>query len=64
MIDLSVTRIHHLMIMVSSVRLGLGKGERRSVKGFSESHRNPQLRDTTADSHRRYGTLPYTCYVC
>jgi len=37
----SVTRIHHLMIMVSSVRPGLGKGERRSVRGFSESHRNP-----------------------
>ena len=32
----SVTRIHHLMIMVSSARLGLGKGERRSVRGFSE----------------------------
>ena len=31
-----ITRIHHLMIMVSSVRLGLGKGERRSVRGFSE----------------------------
>src|SRR6185437_5673375 len=31
-----ITCIHHLMIMVSSVRLGLGKGERRSVRGFSE----------------------------
>jgi hypothetical protein len=48
----SVTRIHHLMIMVSSVRLGLGEGERRSARGFSESHRNPQIRDMAADSHR------------
>jgi hypothetical protein len=29
MVDSSVTRIHHLMIMVSSVSVGLGKGERR-----------------------------------
>jgi hypothetical protein len=32
----SFTRIHPLMIMVSSVSVGLGKGERRSVKGFNE----------------------------
>jgi hypothetical protein len=43
MVSLSVTCIHHLTIMVSSVRLGLGEGDRRSVRGFSESHGNPHL---------------------
>jgi hypothetical protein len=59
----SATPMHHLMIMVSSVSVGLGKGERRSVRGFNKLHRNPQLRDTTADSHKRYGTFRSACYV-
>jgi hypothetical protein len=48
-----VTRIHHLMIMVSSVGLSPGKGKRRSVRGLSELHRKPTSpRGTTADFHR------------
>ena len=59
----SVTPMHHLMIMVSSVSVALGRVS-RDPSGTSTSYtENPQLRSTTADSHRRYGTFRPSYYV-